>query len=129
MCRTIIHKVFNTLLSVHIEEHAKLLNSSLYFNWLCLGVRLICYWTRASCDRGRLYDSEIEFLSKAYTNPNTNPKTLTEGILTLNDRHGAFASFCAPVFCDFIWNYFLSDSETFGLLDTSFLKWVSTVLA
>ena len=49
----------------------------------------------------------------------TNPKTLTAGILTLNDRHGAFESFCAPVFCDFIRNYFLSDSETVGFLDTS----------
>ena len=65
-------------------------------------------------------NSEIKFLSKAYTNPNTNPKTLTAGILTLNNRHGAFESFCALVFCDFIRNYFLSDSETFGLLDTSF---------
>src|SRR6218665_1304259 len=61
----------------------------------------------------------MKFLSKTYTNPNTNPKTLTAGILTLNNRHGAFESFCAPVFCDFIRNYFLSDSETFGLLDTS----------
>src|SRR6218665_561677 len=41
---------------------------------MCLGVRLSdsvahMYWTRASCDRRRLYDSEIKFLSKAYTNP------------------------------------------------------------
>ena len=60
---------------------------------LCLGVRLSdsvahMYWTRASCDRRRLYDSEIKFLSKAYT----NPKTLTAGIQTLNDRHGAFVT-------------------------------------
>jgi len=66
-----------------------------------------------------IYYSEMKFLSNAYTNPNTNPKTLTAGILTLNDRHDAFESFCAPVFCDFIRNYFLSDSETFGLLNTS----------
>ena len=73
-------------------------------------------------------DSEIKFLSEAYTNPNTNPKTLTAGILTLNDRHGAFESFCATVFCDFIRNYLLSDSETFGLLDTSIKKMRSDVL-
>src|SRR6218665_3727856 len=52
------------------------------------------------------------------------------GILTLNDRHDAFERFYAPVFCDFIRNYFLSDSKTFGLLDTSFsycnIAWAST---
>ena len=51
----------------------------------------------------------FKFLSNDYTNPNTNPKTLTEGILTLNDRHEAFESFCAPVFCDFMRNYSGSD--------------------
>src|SRR6218665_3870357 len=66
-------------------------------------------------------------MSKAHTNPNTNPKTLMAGILTLNDRHGAFESFCAPVFCDFLRNYFLSDSKTFGLLDTSFEIWKPTI--
>jgi len=78
--------------------------------------------TRASCDRGRLYDSQMKFLSNAYTNPNTNLKTPTPGILTLNDHHDDFESFSAPVFRDFIRNYFLSDSKTFGLLDTSFKK-------
>src|SRR6218665_3028185 len=52
----------------------------------------------------------------------TNPKTLRAGILTRNDRHDAFERFCAPVFCDFIRNYFLSDSETFELLDTWYIK-------
>jgi len=32
----------------------------------------------------------MKFLSNAYTNPNTNPKILIAGIMTLNDRHGAF---------------------------------------
>jgi len=44
-------------------------------------------------------------LSNDYTNPNTNPKTLTAGTLTLNDRQDAFESFCALVFCDFVRNY------------------------
>ena len=51
-------------------------------------------------------DSEMKFLSNVYSNPNTNSKTLTVGILTLNDRHDAFEGFCASVFCDFIRNYF-----------------------
>src|SRR6218665_983230 len=102
-----------------------------FYYWVCLGIRhsdsvaqmLLDQSRRASCDRGRLYDSEMKFLSNAYTNPNTNPKTLTTGILTLNDCHDAFESFNTPVFYDFIRNYFLSDSETFGLLDTS-LKYI-----
>ena len=68
-----------------------------------------CYWTRASCDFGRLQigdvTREVEFLSNDYTNPNTNPKTLTTLALTLADHHDAFESFCEPVFCDFAWNY------------------------
>ena len=40
-----------------------------------------------------------------YSNNNTNPKTLTTLTLTLADPHGAFESFCAPAFCDFIRNY------------------------
>src|SRR6218665_314035 len=44
-------------------------------------------------------------MSNDYTNPNTNPKTLTAGILTLTYPDGAFESFCAPAFCDFIRNY------------------------
>src|SRR6218665_2018472 len=43
---------------------------------------------------------KLNFCLKAYTNPNTNPKTLTASILTLNDRQGD-ESFCAPVFCDY----------------------------
>ena len=70
----------------------------------------------------------MKFMSNAYTNHNTNPKILTAGILTLNDRHDAFESFCAPVFGDFIRNYFLSDSETVGFLDTSFLTSISLVI-
>src|SRR6218665_287472 len=68
-----------------------------------------CYWTRASCDCGRLQISdvtwEVEFLSNDYTNPNTNPKILKTLALTLADHHNAFESFCAPVFCDFVRNY------------------------
>ena len=60
-------------------------------------------------------DSEMKFLSNDYINPNTNPKTLTTLTLTLTDPHDASESFCAPVFCDFIRNYF---QESFGLLDT-----------
>jgi len=47
----------------------------------------------------------VEFLSNDYTNPNTNPKTLTTLALTLADHHDDFESFCAPVFCDFVRNY------------------------
>src|SRR6218665_1531852 len=68
-----------------------------------------CYWTRASFDCGRLQigdvTREVEFLSNDYTNPNTNPKTLTTLALTLTDHHDALESFCAPVFCDFVRNY------------------------
>ena len=71
--------------------------------------RLKCYLTRASCDCGRLQigdvTREVEFLSNDYTNPNTNPKTLTTLALTLTDHHDALESFCAPVFCDFVRNY------------------------
>src|SRR6218665_3915123 len=48
----------------------------------------------------------MKFLSNDYTNPNTNPRTLTTLTLTLTDPHNAFESWCAPVFCDFIRNYF-----------------------
>src|SRR6218665_2714607 len=69
-----------------------------------------CYWTRASCDCGTLQigdvTQEVEFLSNDYANPNTNPKTLTTIALTLANHHDAFASFRAPVFCDFLRNYF-----------------------
>jgi len=44
-------------------------------------------------------------LSNDYTNPNTNPKTLTTLALTLTDHRDALESFCEPVFCDFIRNY------------------------
>jgi len=44
-------------------------------------------------------------MSHDYTNPNTNPKTLTTLALTLTDRHDAFESFCTPVFCDFVQSY------------------------
>src|SRR6218665_254843 len=67
-----------------------------FYCWVCLGIRhsdsvaqmLLDQSRRASCDRGRLHDSEMKFLSNAYTNPNTNPKTLTAGILTLNAHQG-----------------------------------------
>jgi len=49
----------------------------------------------------------VKFMCNDYTNPNT----LTAIILTLKDPHDAFKSFCAPVFCFFIRNYFL-DSES-----------------
>ena len=68
-----------------------------------------CYWTRASCDCGRLQIGgvirEVECMSNDYTNPNTNPKTLTTLALTLTDPHSALGSFCAPEFCDFVRNY------------------------
>src|SRR6218665_2928386 len=67
------------------------------------------------CDLMRSYNF-FSFLSNYYTHPNTTPKTLTAGILTLTYHHDAFESFCAPVFCDFIRNY----SGTYvGPLDTS----------
>jgi len=49
----------------------------------------------------------FKFLSNDYTNPNTNPRTLTALNLTLTDPHGAFESFCAPILCDFIRNYYV----------------------
>ena len=48
---------------------------------------------------------EVKFLSNDYTNPNTNPKTLTMLALTLTDPNDAFESFCTPVFFDFVQNY------------------------
>src|SRR6218665_997284 len=51
----------------------------------------------------------FKFLSNDYTNSNTNPKTLTAGILTLTYPDDAFESFCAPAFCDFIRNYSPTD--------------------
>jgi len=53
----------------------------------------------------------MKFLSNDHTDPNT--KTLTMLTLILNDpQDDAFESLCAPVFCDFIGNYFLhSESE------------------
>jgi len=61
-----------------------------------------CYWTRASCDCGRLQIGDVtrkvKCMSTDYTNPNTNPKTLTTLALTLTDPHGAFESFCAPAY-------------------------------
>jgi len=44
---------------------------------------------------------EMKFVFNDYSNPNTNPKTLTTLALTLTDPQDAFDSFCAPVFCDF----------------------------
>jgi len=49
----------------------------------------------------------MKFLSNDYTNPNTNPNILTTLTPTLTDPQDAFESFCAPVSCDFIRNYFL----------------------
>ena len=48
---------------------------------------------------------EVECMSNDYTNPNTNPKTLTTLALTLTDHHDDFESFCAAVFCDLVRNY------------------------
>jgi len=39
---------------------------------------------------------------RLYTNPNSNPKTITTLNLTLTDSHDAFESFYEPVFCDYI---------------------------
>src|SRR6218665_651305 len=68
-----------------------------------------CYWTKASCDCGRLQigdaTREVEFLSNDYTNPYTKSKNFTTLSLTLAEHHDAFESFCAPVFCDFVRNY------------------------
>jgi len=44
-------------------------------------------------------------ISNDYTNPNTNPKTLTTLAMTLADHHDAFESYCAAMFCDFVRNY------------------------
>src|SRR6218665_2321885 len=67
--------------------------------------RRTCYWTRASCDHGTLQIGDVEFLSNDFTNPNTNPKALTTLALSLANHHDAYASFCAPLFCDFVQNY------------------------
>jgi len=45
-------------------------------------------------------------MSNDFNNPNTNPKTLRTLVLTITDHRDAFESFCTPVFCDFVWNYF-----------------------
>jgi len=60
-----------------------------------------------------LCDSEVKFLSDDYTNPNTNPTTLTTLALTLTDPLDAFESFCVLLFCDFIRNYFLETPRHF----------------
>src|SRR6218665_3375037 len=90
--------------------------------------KLKCYWSRASCDCGRLQighvTRELEFLSNDYTNPNTNPKTFTMLALTLAEHHDAFESFCAPVFCDFVRNY---SCTVDGAVVTSFFKIQSRV--
>src|SRR6218665_269882 len=57
-----------------------------------------------TCDLTRSYNF-VQFLSNDYTNPKTNPKTLTASILTLTYPDDAFESFCALAFCDFIRNY------------------------
>src|SRR6218665_1279655 len=68
-----------------------------------------CYCTRASCDCGRLQigdvTREVKFLSIDYTNPNTNPTTLTMLTLTVTDPNGAFESFFVRVFCKFVRKY------------------------
>src|SRR6218665_333251 len=68
-----------------------------------------CYWTRASCDCGRLQigdvTREVEFMFNDYTNPNTNPKIITTLALTIADHHDAFESFCERVLCYFARNY------------------------
>jgi len=104
-------------------------NDKLYFVYifrLCLGIRKKDSVAQMLLHQNVMWlrkvtnlwcDSEMKFPSNDYTNPNTNPKALTTLTLTLTDPHGAFESFCVPVFCDFIWNYFLG---TFGLLDTSY---------
>src|SRR6218665_3899183 len=53
-----------------------------------------------------LCDLEVKLLSNDYTNPNTNPRTLTMLTLTQTDPQDTFESFCAPVFCNFIRNYY-----------------------
>src|SRR6218665_351191 len=49
-----------------------------------------CYWTRVSSDCGRIQigdvTREVECMSNDYTNPNTNPKTLTTLALTLTEH-------------------------------------------
>src|SRR6218665_3896650 len=90
---------------------------------------LKCYWTRASCDCGRLpigdVTREVKFLSSKYTNPDTNPRTLTTLTPTLTDPHGAFESFCAPIFCDFKRNYYMSE---LGHIDTSYTLYPYTYI-
>jgi len=70
----------------------------------------------------------MKFLSNDYTNPNTNPKILMTLILILTDPHNVFESFCAPVLCDFIQNYFLdSESECRTPRHSVLLKHKSTI--
>ena len=64
-----------------------------------------CYWTRASCDCGRLQIGDVTWEVKCMFTDYTNHNTLTTLALTLTDPHGAFESFCAPAFCDFVRNY------------------------
>jgi len=84
------------------------------------GSKRKCYWTRTSCYCRRLQigdvTREVEFLSNDYTNPNTNPKTLTTLVLTLADHHDAFESFYVSIFCDFVRNYSCTID---GAVDTS----------
>ena len=96
-------KCFSVLYVQHVKENGR------DYNTVDGRSKRKCYWTRASCDCGRLQigdvTREVEFLSNEYTNPNANPKTLTTLALALADHHDAFESFCAPGFCYFVRNY------------------------
>jgi len=91
------------------------------WNRLCLGIRHSDFGAQMLLDQSVMWsrkatnlwcDSELKFLCNDYANHNTNPKTLMALILTLKDPLDAFESFCAPVFCDLIRNYFRhSESE------------------
>jgi len=57
------------------------------------------------------YRSVGDILSNDYTNPNTNPKTITTLTLALTDPH-----FCVPLFWDFVRIY---SCTVDGAIDTS----------
>ena len=52
--------------------------------------------------------SEVKFLSNDYT----NPKILMTLTLTLTNPRDTFENFCAPVFWDFVWDYFCAVNGT-----------------
>jgi len=60
-------------------------------------------------------------MSNDYCNLNTNPRTLITLTLTLTDPHGAFERFFAPEFCDFMQNYYCTNSHFEPFNKTAYL--------